>query len=188
MEEKTGNVYNNSGDRINHILKETGLSQAALCRMLPGNNAEGHVDRTFFNQVIKGKKPLSHQLAQNIIDTVNKSLSPDRQYRIQWLLGKDKYQTQQEYLQSIAGHLREQEIKFHNTEQALNYLIGGSIVFNEDDFTVTINGETFDCMEYYRLMHKTLDFIHIELNFMYQAKNNAAMSSFSPVMASVMEK
>ncbi len=178
MEEKTGNVYRNSADKINRILKETGLSQAALCRLLPGNNADGQVDRTFFNQVKNGKKRLTPELAQNIIDTVNKSLPPDQRYRLDWLLGKDEYKTQQDYLQSISGQLKDQEIRFHSAEQALNFLIGGSVVFNEADFTVAINGETYNCREYYRLMHKTMDFIRMELSFMYQAKNNAPFSAF----------
>lgn len=104
--------------RLKEILEESGMIQVKFGYEILGNRGENHAG--FTNDIFKGRKKLSEKKAKNIIQKYP-------QYRLEWILGKDDYKTEQEKsfaeLKEIMSESKMKLLAFQTLAQLLGYYI-----------------------------------------------------------------
>lgn len=80
--------HQKTGERVNEVLKENGISQRELKRRLLGLPAGSEVNSSDISDICKGYDPVTEKMADRII-----KLFPDRHYEKAWLMGLSDYKT-----------------------------------------------------------------------------------------------
>lgn len=178
----TEKLNQETGNRVKKALERYGLTQAELARRIPGDTNEGHASPVFINHVVKGKKPLTRNLAWKISDVLP-GLRPG------WLLcdPKEPHMTdndaEQALFEKVQAYFREQINTRMAIRRAASLLLQSQgITWNPDLFgneydpapVVMIQGQAFTEPELDRIAHKLNDYLRLELEYAVKTKEASA--------------